>query len=312
MLIGLMAVGVVSAGPSARADFITFDADGGGPSPALNNIGTFVYGAGNALAKGALPLTVGGTFQLYFQARLNSVQDINNNTIVPAGLNTSYEITIVGSITEVVTSVSGGPPASATFALAPVQSLNSFVRIFQDPGQNSNPLTGMGFNDGTMILTATPNPGVANSGNFSFADPQPSPPGDFDQHGANDYPGVSSVSGSGASAFVANVTGQNNAFFLTPLLSLNIAPIGNATPFTLVDPSALFAGLGPGGTDVIPFIGTLNGGTPAQGGGTDFQFQSIAQNGFLTVPEPASLALTGLGFISLLGARARRTRKQPA
>jgi hypothetical protein len=292
------------AASPVRADFITFDPDGAGPSPELTNIGTFNYSAGNALAAGALPLVPGQTFQLYFQARLNSVSDNNDNTITPAGLNgtqgaPAYEITVVASMTEVVTSVGASPP-QATFSLAAVQSANSFIELYYDPSRNSNPLAGTGFNDGTLILKAAPAPAISNSGNFSFANNQPNPLPNFDEHGTNNYPGVQSVVGSGSANITATVSYQNTAFFPNTITAVPFSPIGTGTPFNLVDPSHLFASQPNGAPPtLVPDIGTVNGGPPGAGG-PDFQFQAIAQNGFI-IPEPGSLTLMGLGLVSVLG-----------
>jgi hypothetical protein len=286
---------------TARADFITFRADGTAATQ-LNNIGTFNYSAGNAVAASALPLTVGDTFQLYFQARLSSVQNDLNQTLVPTGLNTAYEVTVVGSLTEVVTSVSGGPPASATFALAAAQTPNSFIEIWQHAGLTSNPLAGTGFNTGTRILLATPNAAIPNSGNFSFASPQPGTLPPFDSFGVNNYPGVTSVVGSGSANITGSVNTLNAAFFPNATFNtVNFSPIGNATPFTLVDPSHLFAALANGVAPAfVPNIGTVNGAPPGGGGGPDFQFQAITQNGFGTIPEPASISLLSMGGVGLL------------
>jgi hypothetical protein len=303
VLLGLM-VWCGAAGTfvsSAGAAFITFNADGTAATQ-LNNIGTFNYSAGNAVAASALPLTVGSTFQLYFQARLSSVQNDLNQTLVPNGLNTAYEVTVVGSLTEVVTSVSGGPPASATFALAAAQAPNSFIELWQHAGLTSNPLAGTGFNTGTLILSASPNAAIPNSGNFSFASPQPGVLPPFDSFGTDNYPGVTSVVGSGSANITASTTLINPAYFPgANFNTVNFSPIGNATPFTLVDPSHLFAALANGVAPAfVPNIGTVNGAPAAGGGGPDFQFQAITQNGFGTVPEPASISLLGMGGIGLL------------
>jgi hypothetical protein len=285
---------------SARAAFITFNADGTAATQ-VTNVASFSYSAGNAVAAGALPLTTGSTFQLYFQARLDSVRNNLNQTIVPAGLNTTYEVTVVGSLTEVVTSVSGGPPASATFALAAAQRPNSFIEIWEHAGLTSNPLAGTGFNTGTRILSAAPNAAIANSGNFSFASPQPGTLPAFDTFNPANYPGVTSVVGSGSANITGSVNSLNPAFFPGATFNtVSFSPIGNATPFDQIDPSHLFAALANGvAPSFAPNVGTVNG-APTPPGGPDFQFQAIAQNGFGSVPEPASISLLSMGGVGLL------------
>ena len=66
-------------------------------------IGALDLAPGNTLAVNSLPLTVGNTFQLDYQATLAGVIDPNGGSISPPGLNTTYQITAVASITEVVT-----------------------------------------------------------------------------------------------------------------------------------------------------------------------------------------------------------------
>src|SRR5262249_1827767 len=142
-----------------RADTIVWDPDGAGNAPTVN-LNTFQFGAGNSLYRGAIPFTVGTSFQLLFQAQLNSVVTNTGAQLVPVGLNASgavggvapYEITVVGSVTESVTNVNGQAPPRVAFRLANAQSTNSFIEIYFDASQNANPLQGTGYNDGTLIL----------------------------------------------------------------------------------------------------------------------------------------------------------------
>ena len=73
-------------------------------------IGALDWAPGNNLAVSSVPLSVGNTFQLDYQAALAGVIDPNGHTFSPPGLNTTYQLTAVASVTEVVTRTSATSP----------------------------------------------------------------------------------------------------------------------------------------------------------------------------------------------------------
>ena len=241
------------------------------------------------------PLAVGKTFQLDYQAAVSGLINTNGLTVAPPGLMSTYQLTAVGSYTEVVTSLNSSGTL-ATFALAPTQASNSFFELYYNPAVVVNNLAGTGFNVGTRILSGQPAIGLANVGIFSLSTDTHGNPvvQQFDQYLSNNYPGVATVVGSGAALLSAHVTYFNPDFFKTPVsqLSFNSSLV---TPFGQVSPSALFAGL-PGGAppNVTPNIGTINGVT-----GADFQFQADANLSFTAaaIPEPSSIILAAVGFL---------------
>ena len=308
-----LVVGVASAGTSARADFL-FNPQGDG-NPANNfDVNSIDAASGNALAKGgvtAINAGPGNTFQLYYQASVSDLVLTNGATFTPPGLGSpgapgaTYELTIVASVTEVVTSVNVAS-GTATFAVAPGQSANSFLKIYYGSGAafNASPLAGTGYNDGTLILSGSPVSTPAGGGNFSNTGTT----GLFDQFDHPDaYGGKQSVVGHGSSVVDFRVLSTNGAFFVTPPATVTGLDFNttNTVPFTTIPPSMLFAGLGPGNTDVIPNLGAVNGQS-----GPDFQFVAHAAIAPLAIPEPSSLLLTAGGILGLF--IVRRTRKARA
>jgi len=298
MPLALWALGMAILGSSARGGTIEFNPTGAanGQTYTIRGIDP---GPGNALAVGSIPLAVGKTFQLDYQASVSDLIKTNGLPLVPPGMTSTYQLTVVGSFTEVVTSLtaSGG---LATFAVAPNQSSNSFFEMYYNPAVVANNLAGTGFNAGTLILAGTPSSTAPSVGVYSLSTDSSGNPvtKPLDEFVTDHYPGISTVAGSGSALLTANVTYLDSAFFKTPISTLTFNS-SLVTPFDQVNPSALFAGL-PGGAapNITPQIGTVNGSN-----GTDFQFQADANFSFTAsaVPEPASIIQASLGLLGVLG-----------
>lgn len=287
----LWLIAAVVFGSSARAGFIQFSPDG---SSTQYTIGGIDPAPGSALAVGALPLAVGGTFQLDYQANIPALIGTNGLDFTPTGLGSTYQLTVVGSFTEVVTSLSSSGTV-ATFALAPTQSSNSFFELYYNPTVVYSNLAGTGFNVGTLVLAGTPATTLPSVSVFSLATSGGSPViSNFDEF-SNKYPGISSVNGSGSSLLSANITYFNTAFVGTPVSEVMFNS-SLVTPFNEVSPSALFVGSpGTSAPSVMPNLGSINGVS-----GPDFQFQADANLSFVvssSIPEPTSVILASLGLL---------------
>jgi len=131
-----------------------------------------------------------------------------------------------------------------------------------------------------------------------------SPAQALDQSGGNNYPGVQTVTGSGATSLVVVIDSFDPTFFpdLVAGSTLLIANTSQVLPYNQTDPSAKFSsnGIADGDINGVSSVGPTNG---ISGPNTVFQADAnLAANLAITaVPEPMSWVLLGVGLMGAAG-----------
>jgi hypothetical protein len=279
-----LGMGLLAGSWDAGAGVVTIDPDGLSGSSGAVEVGAIDFLPGNALNQGALTSNV---FTNYFQARVGSLKDGNNNVIQIPGLNdaassNSFEWTIVSEFDlSAISYYDSSSNLHTDTSLASGMTVN-FLKIYYDPSMNSNDLTGTGFDDGTLILS-----GYATFFGGTFIEFLGIPATNLDQYGDNNYPGITSntAMGMGAASVVAKVTETDSNFFKTDVAEMNFGTF-NEEVYRYANPSQSFLG-------VTPDIGAVNSKT-----GPDILVATDAMASFV-VPEPGVFMILGLSAAGL-------------
>ena len=188
------------------------------------------------------------TVQGYYHAKLGSFLAEGGDVPVPAGV----EYTVVAGLAYEVESVNFiGVDVLATF-----QFIDSGERFFEfrfDTTPDARELTGLGFNDGQLILSATP-----TEGNIDFRqenNDDGSPITDIlDDNGTDNYPGTTTIIGNGdVGGAKADIGFSDPNFFqLPPGTGFGFGTFASTQElnFNNVDPSWQFTTAG----GVMPFL----------------------------------------------------------
>jgi hypothetical protein len=305
MVLTASAAVALGSAATAQAATILFNPAGTGASGAIS-IDVLDPGPGNSLSEGLnASSTVGSTGTLLFQANLDGAL-LGGSTVFSNGTGGHF-FTFAATFGETVTANTGGTHPTLVFGPT-AGSTNGTFDIYAQSALG-NDLAGTGFTSpGTPILTGT----LLNNNNFfgNFT-ANTTNFGALDQFGTNNYPTVSSVSGTGGFQAEIAITSVNAGYFpgLTPGTVLIFATTDQNLPFVTANPSACFSSNASTSCDTGG-AGTANVGS-VNGLGPDTLLQTDANLSFTAVPEPATLSLLGLGLLAGAGQiRKRFARKQ--
>jgi hypothetical protein len=300
-LLKTAALAAAITAPGAASANIFFDTNGGAPGGVVS-LSIFDWFPGNALFVDAIPFPDSGAGQSAVDFTLR-VQGALNLGSLAAGTEVTYQAVIpMSAIIDATT-------ATNTFVIDGIRSGGTFDIYFG--AANSNDITGLGYGDGTNILSGDILPSlVGETGTVTMNNNNQ---GALDQFGADNQPGITTLGVSGNLPTVRiEIDTFDLAFFPADILGNTIDVVGdydlefssdNLAAFRNSNPSDLVVGVAP------DYGNSINDNLCGGGGGVcDLHVESDGRSPFLAnlVPEPAGLALFGLGLLGMGLSRMRR------
>jgi hypothetical protein len=309
-LVTLAVLGAIAAS-AAQADTFTFDPDGASPAMgAITNGALIDQAPGNALSvngnqavKNFIAKSGSTSFTTYYQSNLSAIQAADTTNLFSNGSGGNFFTFTAGFGENVTSAASNG---SATFAFDAANTVNYFNMYATSSIANN--LSGAGFASGTLILTGH----VVSIPSSSFTVSSTAPVNLDQSPNGNDWGAQKTVSGSGSSDITFQIDSADVSYFPDLLtgstITLSFLNTSLVDPFKQIDPSKCLntdsSTCTAGG--IAGNLGATNGSLGTDGG-PDFQFQADAnQSVRRTVPEPATIALLGLGLLAIGVGSSRR------